>query len=119
MSFIKHFTCFTVLLIVASLASGCSGGDMDAITLPPNPAVPEDSMNSPDVMREPVSGEDESNRILWGVWLIDYTLDEFTISAVPAREIQAHFNITDHLLPPECTNCFEINVVSFDPVKRI
>jgi len=66
-----------------------------------------------------VDGDTPSNRVLWGIW--DITLDPSGLkaTAIPERDIQLHYNITDMLIPPACDNCLDIHVNSFDPVTRI
>ena len=60
-----------------------------------------------------------SSRVLWGIWNIAIDASGLKATAIPEREIQLHYNITDMLLPPACDNCLEIAVKSFDTITRI
>ena len=96
-----------VLLIAAAAVFGCSEKGNSNITLPQE-QIPSSTI-----------GSSASGRMLWGMWEISLNPAKDTMTALPARKLQAHFNITDMLLPPECDDCLAIAVNSFDPVTRI
>lgn len=37
------------------------------------------------------------------------------LTAVPNREVMAHYNVTPYLLPPYCDDCFELEILTFFP----
>ncbi len=61
----------------------------------------------------------DSQRVLWGLWNISFDLNEGTVDIVPFHTGFAHFNVTDALLPPNCDDCLDIEVNSFDLITRI
>jgi len=61
----------------------------------------------------------ESNRTLWGIYSISFDIAEGLVEVRPLRAADAHYEITDWLLPPECYDCLAISINSFDPVNRI
>ncbi len=106
-----------IILLTAVFAIGCSGSGQSPVTPRDNPVTPD--------LPEQISRESApavelpSQRILWGVWTVSFDPVEMKIVALPARELLAHYNITDMILPPACEDCFDIAVNSFDPVTRI
>jgi len=100
-----HFS--LILTVMALVVIGCSGGGA-------SPTVPVDDPASAAPERE-----SESQRVLWGIWNISFEPDEMVVSIDPIRNAQAHFNVTNMVTPPQCYDCLEINVNSFDPVTRI
>jgi hypothetical protein len=97
----------TLILLLALLGLGCSGGDADPIS-------PSYDAPSLDKNRESVS-----NRVLWGVWNLRFDPVEFRVVVKAERKAQTHFNVNGLILPPVCDDCLEIVINSFDPVTRI
>ncbi len=95
------------LSILALLVIGCSDRGGESATAPDVPDL------------SPVAANADSQRMLWGMWNIHFDTAELSVTVEPIRNTQAHFNITDMLLPPACDDCLEITVNSFDPVTRI
>jgi hypothetical protein len=95
--------CLLLMTALVFILAGCSNSQTSSV-------IPDAEVN----------GEDrESQRVLWGMWNISFNLDEMTVDVEPIRNLQAHFNITDMVTPPECYDCLEIHLNSFDPVTRI
>ncbi len=107
---------FLIILIVAMFLLGCSGTGINPVTPTDNPGevIPVYTPDEPDPVREPVS-----ERVLWGLWNITCELGEMKFDVEPVRNLQAHYNITNMIVPPACDDCFSIAVNSFDPVTRI
>ena len=93
-------------LIIISIA-GCSASEY--VILPS-----EDSDISSTEQQE-----ENSYRSLWGLWNFFVNPVDMTATAIPQRIAEPHFNITGLIHPPNCDDCIEINVNSFDPVTRI
>ncbi|HDS30820.1 MAG TPA: hypothetical protein ENN67_07225 [Firmicutes bacterium] len=111
--------CFTFLM------TGCGGGS--------GPVAPPDINNpasQPDILslqtfNEPAS-DDESNpaglrndRMLFGIWDITFSPDEEEIVIVPSRTLEAHFDVTPMILPPNCADCLKIKVLNIDMTTYI
>jgi hypothetical protein len=92
------------------LALGCSGEQE-------NPVSPGN--DTPLTPLRPEAQAEQSERILWGFWTIHFDPIEMKVSIEPERNIQAHYNVTDYILPPACDDCLAIQANSFDPVTRI
>jgi len=107
---------FLIILITAMLMLGCSGTGINPVTPTDNPGeiIPAYTPVEPDPVREPVS-----ERVLWGLWNITFEPGEMKFNVEPVRNLQAHFNITNMIVPPVCDDCFSIAVKGFDPVTRI
>ncbi len=101
-------TRFAFLLFITIIFVGCSGSTGGPITpsdVPEELAIPEK--------------EADSNRMLWGIWELRFDPVGMSVSAKPLRTALPHFDITDHILPPACDDCFSIGVNGFDTVTRI
>ena len=99
-----------ILLVSAILflnATGCSGSSAPPVT----PAITEGSSAS--------NNQGEGERTLWGIWDIHFDPVSMELVVGPSRSAEAHFDITDMVLPPACDDCFGIHVNSFDPVTRV
>jgi hypothetical protein len=99
------FSGVALLLLTGALA--CSGSGVDP------------AMSSRAVVDSPGSGATGSRHVLWGMWDIWFDVDEPSLSFTPNREAQAHYNITEMILPPHCNDCISGVVNSFDPVSRV
>ena len=98
-----------IILLLIGFSLGCSG-------TVGNPAQPE-GLNIPAFPQR--DSNSNSQRQLWGMWDIYLDTENLVATAVPARDIQAHFNITQMVTPPACNDCIKLIVNSFDPVTRI
>jgi len=60
-----------------------------------------------------------SGHVVWGQW--DISIDPVTgdASASPVRDADFHINVTTLLEPPGCTDCIQVIIAAWDPVKRI
>lgn len=107
---------FVIILIVAMFTLGCSGAGMNPLTPADNPGdeISGITTDNPDPIREPVS-----ERVLWGLWNVTFDPGTMEVVIVPERNTQAHFNVTNMILPPACDDCFNVAVNSFDPVTHI
>ena len=97
---------FAVMLFTCNALCACSRDK--------SPILPAGESDSPGVA-EGI----QSSRMLWGMWEISFDPWEQAIKITPLRELQAHFNVTAILLPPECSDCLVITVNSFDPITHI
>ncbi len=106
---------FLILVTISLLAliTGCSGSALGPVAPDALPAVTQTPVAD---RRETEAG---SNRVPWGLWSIAFDPWANSVSVEPARELAAHYNITDMLLPPACNDCLDIAVNSFNPVTRI
>jgi len=95
----------TLILILLTFIGCSSGGEL--------PVVPVDSHEAGTPERSK-----EIQRALWGVWSLKFNRDTFSIDAVPLRNPEIHFNITDFLTPPACDDCLSIEVIKFQPVNH-
>jgi len=103
----KNYTLIGVQILLICLIAGCSG----------NGAQPVYPGETP-ILQHGVS-KGGSQRVLWGIWGVEYNELSQEVITRPARNALAHFNITSWLLPPECDDCFQVKINSFDPVTRI
>ena len=113
----KSVSIFILTLILTLTAFGCSGVSEE-------PILPQDNYDEPAEVQAPadeipLEREVDSQRVLWGVWDITFDPAEMKVTIVPARNLQAHFNITNMIIPPACDDCFAIAVNGFDTVTRI
>ncbi len=91
---------------MALLLLGCSATS----TIPSTPpCIPE-----PDEL----TANTYPGEYLWGVWDISFDAAALTAQAVPARRCNELYDITDMLLPPECSNCLIIDVLEFKPTEK-
>jgi len=95
-----------VILVICGWLLGCSGMAGDAI-------APTDFLDP-----SYAAHDTNSQRMLWGIWDLYFDAYDYEAVIVPNRSLQAHFDITDMLLPPACDDCLGIKVNSFDPVTR-
>jgi len=107
MFFRKNYALVGVQILLICLIAGCSG----------NGAVPVYPGETPVLQQGEKDGG--SQRVLWGIWGVEYDELSQEIIASPDRNALAHFDITSWLLPPDCDDCFKVVVNSFDPVTRI
>ena len=104
------FSFVTIAIIVASMMLGCSGGGGDPLGVMP--------IDNPDgaltqLLNE--SGDSESDRVMWGIYLLDIRPEEGTASVIPwDRSLEAHFDVTDFVNKPACDNCVRLDNFSFD-----
>ncbi len=106
---LKHHLFIPVAVILLGMpVAGCSS---DAA-----PVAPPDD-NAPQI----VAATGNSQHLLWGICGLDVEQvgDSLEINIVVKREAFAHYDVTDWLLPPECDDCIEIEVNSFDTETRI
>ena len=95
-----------MIILVAFVAIGCASSSM-------NPTLPVESIESPEVQTV------DNERILWGIWNVWFNEDEQSVTVEPVRNPQAHYNVTNMILPPNCDDCVVFEVFDFDPVTRI
>ena len=92
----------TVLLgICASLSSGCNR------TSPVDPPL-----------AQPAGGRGASGHVLMGIFNVSIDLAARSARVVPARQPEAHYDVTHFLMPPYCSDCFKITVTNLDPVNH-
>jgi len=102
----KEFQVLIICLILA-LSLGCSGnaGNLVQPLEGTSSAIADTDSNS--------------QRQLWGMWDINFDTDKLEATAIPLRDLQAHFDVTQMIIPPACNDCLTININSFNPVTRI
>ncbi len=96
----RHGLIILIAVFALITAIGCSNGGID-------PAAPADVAGT----AQAYSG----NRTVWGMWSFSFDPSAMVVSVEPQREMQAHFNITNTIQPPSCTDCLDIKVNSYDP----
>jgi hypothetical protein len=104
---VRRFSVVLLLILILVAVLGCSNADDGG-------AIPENSPVHPSVNSDSAAG-----RILWGAWEISFDPAQMEIDIVPLRNVEAHQKITFMLLPPQCNNCIEIDINSFNPTTRI
>ena len=57
--------------------------------------------------------------ILWGKWGLRINPPEGIGLTSAERDTQAHFNVTNLLNPPKCSDCLKIIIAGWNPVTRI
>ncbi len=95
-----------LMLIAVAFATGCSGNGNSPLTPTDAPTIPE-------------ANAEDASRLVLGVYGVDVDLDAMTITPIPLREPDAHYNVTGWLYPPYCDDCLEIVINGADPVTRI
>ncbi len=95
----------TVFMVIIPVLLGCSGGELTAV-----PPV----CDTVAVMSEAIG----SDRDLWGIWELVPTADLTGFRVVPVRSAEVHFDVTDNVTPPACTDCLWIEVLEIKPVEK-
>ncbi len=89
------------------VTSGCSNQSPD----PATPAI--------DLSESAAGVTADESRVLWGMWDLYFDGNNMSVTALPDRNLQAHFNVTDMITPPACYDCVIVSVNSFNPSTRI
>ena len=50
----------------------------------------------------------ESNRYMWGYWLVEIDFETLSAEVVPVRNLEGHFNVLKFLEQEPCFNCFKL-----------
>ncbi len=90
----------SISLLLVLLIS-CSGKG-DPVTPSPSPGFTS------------IQASNDSNRVLFGAWIMDLNADHTQIDVIPVRGGEGHFNIRTFLENGPCTNC--LSVVGLTPV---
>jgi len=107
MSVFRISTLFILLTVL--LITGCASS-------PENPSSPPlDNTNEMVLTGESV----ESSHVPWGFWTISIDRKNFTVNVNPDRNARMHFDITSTVLPPNCHDCLELSVNSYNPDTQI
>ena len=101
----KTQTILLLLLLIVG-AAGCSG-------MSQTPNFPNE------VPKEAGLSEGSSGRGILGTWQISVNPATLAAAVLPVRLTQNHYNVTDLVLPPLCTNCLRIDVKGLNPVTHI
>src|SRR3972149_8309291 len=102
----------SALILVALIASSCSGGGKS-----PNPVEPSNGLSqSPEEFQFNRISE---NTIILGAWQIYIDPLAGEVNAVPLRTLDAHFNVSPIVRPPNCSDCFKAKNLNFDPDTKI
>ncbi len=70
-----------------------------------------DSITEPIPMDKDLSSFTNDGHGLWGIYSWNYDETTGEIEAVPIRELEAHFDVTDYLQPPKCKVCLAIEIL--------
>ena len=97
---------FLFILIAIASSVGCSGNGATSITI-----------DSPDYSSGQM--QDDSQRTLWGIWDFGFDIANLQVVITPAHLIAAHYNITPMVTPPQCPDCIQLHINSFDTVTHI
>ncbi len=97
------------------ILAGCSGANVTPVASPDDYTPPAISGNG---AVDP--GHDASpGRALWGLWQFAFNSEDGTLTALPARQMLAHYNFTPYVQPPACNDCLALQINSFNPATRI
>ncbi len=109
--------CLLVALtvVMAIFLSGCSHSSQGDAILPSNFPTSPDSGQSTPLINLPATAPGHH---LAGIFDLKIDLNAGEIKAVPLRETEIHFNVTDMLLPPNCYDCLGIVVKDIDFTAR-
>ena len=102
---------FSILIIsVVVLLLGCSSNSG-------NPVTPStEGNNLPGVI---TSGSSQTGHELAGVWTINFDPISQNISMEPFRDAAYHYSALWYLLPPNCADCIQVHVNSWNPTTNI
>ncbi|MCX6647570.1 MAG: PQQ-binding-like beta-propeller repeat protein [bacterium] len=113
-----------LLLILASI--GCSGGSAPVspdTLIAPAPEVQDTVV--PGGEQPALTGQSEykfipnDKHVYLGTFDVVIDPEKNEVTFTPNRELEIHFNVTQFLLPPNCTTCFGASIVGNDPVTNI
>jgi len=62
-----------------------------------------------------ISDTNETHHIIWGIWNITFDPSSNSVTILPSRNLEAHYNLTKYVTPPECDDCLGITVTGFNP----
>ncbi len=104
MMILKGIAVLTLSLLICLLWVGCSSNPAD----PVNTGVAD------------ISQRDESTggRVIWGVYRFMFNADTGLIDVQPNRELEAHFNVTGYVTPPNCSDCVKITSSQYKPLDK-
>ena len=108
----KSLIAIGVILFLLSLLSGCSGLSQNLVTSYDKQEVPYCYGISQTTLGD-------RQHVLWGTYNLKFDLDAEQAVVELLRSADAHYNVTDMLLPPSCDDCVKIKVNSFDTLTRI
>jgi outer membrane protein assembly factor BamB len=136
---LQFSTAAMTLVIAVLFLLGCGGGkspvspdvDIPGDTNDNKPAVtvqPAGPVNPANVQPREGEGEEpgltgsnngpktiRDDRMYFGVWNIGIDPETHEVSIVPNRMLEAHYNVTAAVQPPNCPDCLGIKVLNFDP----
>jgi uncharacterized delta-60 repeat protein len=95
------------MLLGAVLVLGCSNGGGNA------PTSPESDANPGELTAQ--SNHAETNRYLWGYWLVEINQGDFSSEILPVRSLSDHFNVLRFLEQGPCFDCFKLAGVTPNP----
>ncbi len=96
----RLITTIALTLMMLVLASCTSQGT-------PGPITPNSNMAA-----------DNPGHQLMGVYDVSINLHTLETTVSPGRQAVQHFDVTQYLIPPHCSDCFTIQVVEIDWVER-
>jgi hypothetical protein len=100
---------FLVIIVVLVGFAGCAGQN--------SPTYPEER---PSIAQStPLLTDGYQGHSLWGYFTLSFDPENGTVSAIPVRNSEAHFNIAGFLTSPACQDCLTINIISNDQSAKI
>ena len=108
----RQYFILGLLLSAIPLITACSGGA--GTVIPDVPSVQTGAaLYQPAGIQSPAPG-----RYLWGCYKFTFDPANMTIEVVPIRDADIHYNITNMLKPPACSDCLSIEVVDFQQANH-
>lgn len=110
MRFASPFAVLVWVALLLCMLFGCSNNNSPTTPNPSNNLNPLDE--SRDITTTP-------GHHMLGAFSLDFDLDSLTVIAIPNREAMAHYNVTPFLLPPNCYDCFSIEIKDAWPEEHM
>ncbi len=100
----------TILIIITMslICLGCNGRGS-------NPTAPSTGQPPVKLGTDGLTG----SHSLLGLWTLTFDENDLSVDIHPNREAFQHYNITPMITPPNCIDCIDIQVESYDPATRI
>ncbi|HDS29930.1 MAG TPA: hypothetical protein ENN67_02680, partial [Firmicutes bacterium] len=94
-----------LIAFMTAITAGCSKG--------------KDTAVEPSKEFTGIENRAESNRYLWGYWMVK--IDEASLSAeiIPIRNLEGHYNVLKFLEQGPCVNCFKITGITHNPDETL
>jgi hypothetical protein len=107
----KYLISFLLAILAGYILTGCSSltdtPDSTGFRLNPNNGIFLPAENC------------ENNRMIFGVYTLEFNPQSMQASMEPARSVESHLNVSNYLYPPQCADCVQYNILGYDPVAKI